>query len=446
MALLTTFTAQTIQTNPVFLAGSGNPSIGAGMGYANCSFCSGNNGDCIASYEQMVQCATSGGGVCDNIFPCPTAPAPGSAGGTLNALTTNNPAYTIPGGLWNNFQTNRCGTFNNSQANQCSNIDSTLCPVPSGTPFQVNNFPPYSLTIPGNSSSQGQFLSPGAAAGTQVLNTYFINAPTYYDDNTTKPATVGCDYDVSWFKTMDDLQKFTKAFKGIDPNFNQNYAAIISNLCTQVYTPGPNAPADNQCPIDPLTGLPMPQCSYFLARDPGGIGIQCRTLISGASCTDNSVGPVNSAFNNFCENPATSGFPECLCINRTSNLVYQQASNKATSQQSDYCWWFPCKNAESTIYLTPTICTPLQCADICQTIVKNYDNNVGGNFNENINSYIQCDGAQPGGGGTPPPPPDHDLNWLLIVGLGIIFLIIVIIVLFVMSKAKAKKEATVVNV
>lgn len=437
---VTRFTAQRLQQDPYFIPGSGKPGSGI-PGVANCSACSGISSNCVASYADMVQCTNTGNN-CDNIFPCPGPPASGSAGGTLNALTSsNNPPYTIPGGLWNIQQTN-CGIFGTSYQNQCSNVDPGLCPVPSGAPIPIDNIPNYSLPIPAN---PGNFYSPGVQDGVPVLNTFFINAPTSSVGLPSGPATIGCDYEVTWFQSVRDLTDFTNTFSSVDPNYNLNYGSILTNLCTQVYTPVPGS-TTNLCPTDPLTNQPMPQCSYFLADDPGGIGVQCRNWISASTsnCPSQTNTLVNAAMNQFCTNPTTENFPECLCINRQSNPVYKQATNNATSQENDYCWWTPCKDFNSPFYLTPTLpgCAVTGCANICEIVVDNYKNNTNGNSQTDINSYINCPGISNGGTPSPNPNPPDDTNWVLIIGIAIISVIVIIVLLSLITKSSSSKKTS----
>lgn len=194
--------------------------------------------------------------------------------------------------------------------------------------------------------------------------------------NTTYTPIVSCYYPLATFYDLQYVIEFYNKY--VDPNSPDSNAnntnvynkTILPAFCT--------SQTSASCPTDPATDQPMKSCSYMVS---GIAGNPCRSWLN------NGTTDADGAMDSYC------GFfntPDCSCINRFTNPVYQ-AMAPGESVCEDTCWWKPCQDTQSETYLVPST-TP-----VCNCTVDQYCPSInviiGGNsqnFTANIQNYTTC--------------------------------------------------------
>jgi hypothetical protein len=199
------------------------------------------------------------------------------------------------------------------------------------------------------------------------------------------PPNVACSYDVSAFKTEQDITKWKKAF-GMTDSFEQN---IMPAFCSGT--------TKEKCKKRD-SGTKPTTCSWFSSSSDGG-----------KMCQDwakRSPDGMSAAQETFCKN--NPNMPECACINRESNDVYQVLKPLA-GDANDGCWFKPCQDKNNFIPAELTKQEP--CNDVCNA----FDGQVN---NEALNEMTICE--------NPTTTSSGGIMWIL--GLIVLFIIFVIII------------------
>jgi hypothetical protein len=141
--------------------------------------------------------------------------------------------------------------------------------------------------------------------------------------------TVRCTYDMRSFQNENDLDIWISRW-GKDSTYNLR---IMPNFCS--------IPSTN-CPINPQTGMRMTTCSRLVSNDSEGRQCQDWALENPqlASSTESEI----------CGSGSVSQ-PDCLCVNRRYDALYNDIKPYVPSYIPDVCWWKPCTN--SSAYIVP---------------------------------------------------------------------------------------------
>lgn len=242
-------------------------------------------------------------------------------------------------------------------------------------------------------------------AGGAVTSRFQNQPPEPY-----KPPKVICNYDVSKFTSLSDVEEWISVF-GKNTGYNNQ---IMPFFCTQQST---------NCPIDPATSAPMAKCSNFV--DLGSAGQLCQTWFK------EHPNNADAAMNGYCSNPAKAT-PDCGCLNRSQNPVYQVVGK--VENFPDACWFIPCKNPFTPYLVTSTLTDqanqgcPQNICQIINQIVDNTDTNISiGDLEQNISCNFSGGGG--GGGGTT----------ISITTIVIIFVVILVILILVFGFLRSRR-------
>lgn len=270
-------------------------------------------------------------------------------------------------------------------------------------------------------------------------------------------APVNCSYPSSAFNNIANVSAFINTFGA-----NSSYVnTIMPNFCIQqsttciIFPELPGAPIPSTSLIQPggtfasliPQNQPIPGCSNF--NDSGTAGQLCRQWAAA------NVPLADNAYNNYCDIYDT---PDCSCVNRRLNTVYESIKTSGLSNVNDNCWYLPCQDTSQ--YLVPSNISSQSCPSaICQQVQAAINTSGQVNFGP-VTESQNCTFVGPssnssntnttGGGGTVNPPVvppstgatttpssfwDKYKWW--IIGLGIVILLIVIV--FVVLKARKPK-------
>jgi len=239
-----------------------------------------------------------------------------------------------------------------------------------------------------------------------------------------KNVALACLYPLATFQDEKNVAQYVSTF-GENSDYNN---VILPYFCSSQV----KHTTSQKCPLDPFTNLPMTFCSQIVSND------RCKNWIrdqiaEGASSSQ--VNNANNILNNYC---ATYNTPDCDCLNRQQNPVYQVMATG--SIYPDTCWWTPCKDTTQNIYLVPT--EGLEACNVDNTVYCPSINLViGGNsqgLSFNPSSYTDCSGTidNGGGGGGGGGGDDGSSIWsnywwaiLLVVAIIITIVVLIIILL-----------------
>lgn len=207
------------------------------------------------------------------------------------------------------------------------------------------------------------------------------NAAVDLDD-----AVVECRYDVWASSQPSSYDDYTREFiTSVDSELaevNTNFlnSQIMPNYCSGIST---------HCPVDAYTLLPMNECSRFVAYgdqcdpencdcdanragDDGAIACQRWARSSDESNHDVADGIMNAYCTARSDPIAKTGPPECSCINRTYEPLYNEIGSPIPAG----CWWRSCASVATQLTPSTTWCE-VDSVQICnQTII--IDDNFGG--------------------------------------------------------------------
>jgi hypothetical protein len=169
-----------------------------------------------------------------------------------------------------------------------------------------------------------------------------------------KAPQVDCQYDLTQFNNIDNVRKWSSLF-GQDETYNNQIMPYFCSLSS------PNC-QDNQV-----------QCSLFTAKD--SAGSLCRDW------QNKNPQQADKSIYTYCQNNKSA--PECRCINRNDNRVYNGFKQYA-KDVPDSCWFIPCRNTGSN--LVPSNLKDAKCpAGFCAPIVEG--------FKQTQRLYIPADDA-----------------------------------------------------
>lgn len=375
------------------------------------------------------------------------------------------------------FHIDECGTLVKGSACQCTYPDQNLCFFPSGAPFpaavQTSHGPTGGIPVSYINPQQGQDIMGFGGANNSSLDQPILSV------------TQVCHYDSSWFRTADDVNGFINTFRD-NPGpsaptgaFDTAFDTLMQNFCSQsqsnppgatrsnlnaVTTPvaGPTSPTGpapptpqygELCPFDPYTvssvntvGNRMASCSYFIANTPAGDA--CKAWDAARPDSVTSV-----AKNRYCGVAAgqaqmgSVGAADCRCINRQLDPNYNLL--KGASPAQDACWYAPCSNFASNIYLTTSaqqLPVGTTCPNICEQVVNIY-NNRAQEINVDPSQVISCPGFSPtgtGGGGGGGAGGGGISGRVVIIVIVVIVIVIVIVVVAAYAFSRHRRQAVAV--
>lgn len=239
-----------------------------------------------------------------------------------------------------------------------------------------------------------------------------------------KGGVLACLYPLATFQDEKNVAQYVSTF-GENSDYNN---VILPYFCSSQV----KSTTSQKCPLDPFTNLPMTFCSQIVSND------RCKNWIrdqiaEGASSSQ--VNNANNILNNYC---ATYNTPDCDCLNRQQNPIYQAMATG--SIYPDTCWWTPCKDTTQNIYLVPT--EGLEACNVDNTVYCPSVNIVIGGNSQNLNfdptNYTDCSGTidNGGGGGGGGGGDDGSSIWsnywwaiLLVVAIIITIVVLIIILL-----------------
>jgi hypothetical protein len=184
-----------------------------------------------------------------------------------------------------------------------------------------------------------------------------------------------CIYDSTQFQgaAMDDIDAYRSAYPE-----DRNYDEVMTQWCS--------AQVSDNCPDDPITQKPQSSCIRYRARN--AEGSLCETWITNK--TTDKQNYIDAMASNYCSRYNT---PECMCVNRGINEIYQQTKHSAPF--NDGCWYQPCAETYSDYYLRPSDVmvdkyNPDMCpSNFCGSFVNAQGYNA--NYINNNKNYINCD-------------------------------------------------------
>lgn len=180
-----------------------------------------------------------------------------------------------------------------------------------------------------------------------VIDDSFINAE-WESPGMNNTGKIQCNYDSSKIKTQNGITTWLGVF-GANDEYNQD---IMPLFCS--------ATGSTACQIDPTTGQSMAECSRLTSTN--FFGDIC------APWCDNNRDECNQTMVTYCQNADT---PDCDCINRRNDPIYQAIKSSLPNTIPDGCWYRPCAGSNLDPYMIPTGVVPSvgQCPDgLCVTI------------------------------------------------------------------------------
>ena len=233
-------------------------------------------------------------------------------------------------------------------------------------------------------------------------------------------ANLACLYPLATFQDEKNVAQYVSTF-GENDDYND---VILPYFCSSQV----KATTSQQCPLDPFTDLPMTFCSQIVSNPRCGDWIRNQLNSGDQDQADNA----NNLLNNYCKNFNT---PDCDCINRQQNPVYQVMATG--SIYPDKCWWTPCKDTTQNTYLVPSV--GLEECDVDNTVYCPSINLVIGGNSQNLSfspsNYTDCSGSIDNGGGGGSGGGDDDSSsiwskywWAILLIVAVIITIIVIII------------------
>jgi hypothetical protein len=197
---------------------------------------------------------------------------------------------------------------------------------------------------------------------------------------------VRCSYDLSGFKTADDLQIWVDNF-GQDDSYN---ILIMPTFCGQPSTTGTCPTGINISPSPSICPTGLTGCSRLTANSEEGS--MCRAWAGTNQPTADVIQQT------YCDTSKCS--TDCLCYNRgVVDPTYINIMSQDTSPSPSYdaCWYVPCQN-DST-YLIPkgqqydaSVCP----GSICTSVAGIVDSNTGGIDTKVAREIVNCRLNAPG--------------------------------------------------
>lgn len=176
-----------------------------------------------------------------------------------------------------------------------------------------------------------------------------------------------CSYNITQPLSSDDITTWKNTFV-YGYSANTEYGLDILN--TKIL-PNYCVGSTINCPVDPMnpTGSPLSSCSLLIDT----VDSTCR--LWAASLQEN----YDSTSINYCndhleidENGNATYPPECECVLKAYNPVYNRIISGTGDVGPAYCWYIPC-SGNGNFYLTPSEdigTTP--CPAVCGVVINNY--------------------------------------------------------------------------
>ena len=171
---------------------------------------------------------------------------------------------------------------------------------------------------------------------------------------------IKCTYNVDDITSADQVNKWISKFgKGGD------YDKMMQNFCSQNMDNCTNG--QQSCSFKNSNSTEGKMCKFWYNEQQRNSAAQ--TVVE-AICQKNPL------------------FPECKCINRANDPLYQKFKVGGTKNYNDGCWYIPC-TSEATQFIPRDLYKPICPDKLCQNILSFVDT---GNVNmTGIQSTINCD-------------------------------------------------------
>ena len=257
-------------------------------------------------------------------------------------------------------------------------------------------------------------------------------------------ALIDCTYNVKDFDTYEKVHAFYTTYIQNASSANKALSKVgYDKLMIHFLS---NYLATSGCPNSPLDGSQQSRCAYIFSSS--AEGQFCAAWFKHATNTQRDI-IASAVANKFPD------LPECACLNRTTDPVYQAFQKSVGSADiptgsPDCCWWLPCKNPDKFFVLSQD--QGKNCSGCPKMICQNVINAMGKQNVDisHITSTIKCeksdstpsDPSDPSTPSDPSNPPDKglfgDMTLLqksLLFGVPV-FLIIVGLLLFEFPGAK----------
>lgn len=170
-----------------------------------------------------------------------------------------------------------------------------------------------------------------------IIDDAFLGAE--WANTTNNTGLVNCMYDATKITTIQGLNTWINNFGG--PGTSQYNNIIMPNFCA--------IPGDTNCQIDPDTGKPMENCSRLTATDQLGAVCANWCLLSG------NEDLCNGTMTTYC---SANDTPDCGCVSRSNNPVYQEVKPDLGFGVPDGCWYTPCTGGNLVPYMVPSTVVP----------------------------------------------------------------------------------------
>jgi len=171
---------------------------------------------------------------------------------------------------------------------------------------------------------------------------------------------IKCTYDIDSINSIDQINRWINKF-----GKNKDYDKIMLNFCAREM---------KNCADGNAT------CSF---KNSDSIeGKICKSWYNEQKRNHDAQTLVETICNK------NRSFPECKCINRASDPLYQKFKSGGTKNYNDGCWYIPC-TSEATQFIPQDLYKPVCPDKLCQNILSFVDT---GNVDVNgIQNTINCD-------------------------------------------------------
>lgn len=147
-----------------------------------------------------------------------------------------------------------------------------------------------------------------------------------------------CTYDINQIKTYKGIKLFKKKFVNNNEINTQAYDKLMNNFCTRTGIDN----GVNNCPIDPITGKQMTNCSRFVSKDKEGK--YCRKYIQEIEKSNDPLRKkkLKNSQIHWCSDKGDNN--DCQCLNASKSKIFNQIKPIIPKeyQDSPNLWYKPC--------------------------------------------------------------------------------------------------------
>ena len=193
-----------------------------------------------------------------------------------------------------------------------------------------------------------------------------------------------CEYqsDLSDYMTAEDITLWKTRFVYTTAYDPANGLEVLNTVLLPQYC----STSTTFCPPDPITGQVPEECSQFLNID----STDCQLWAIQYPTQADTIKQEWCAERTFIIGDSYTGPPECDCINRDLNPIWQSVHTgpDALPESQDHCWYLPCANPSFFLPLSTDTYTP--CPDVCGIIIRQIGDNPPPVVIPPEDPYINC--------------------------------------------------------